>query len=206
MVDKIRGRLRLDWEGFQRLPKLMAWTKNQTAIVAGVIILLAIITAFVMMDNQPKVSHPNLAQQPPSPPPPPPPATGAPLVERIQQENAGLPDPQVQAKTLIFSAIIQKRIPAAANWCETLNAGGKLWPTTPTNTVFVLNSQMADRAYSRKLPGSVVVFFEADHAGWNLAGGPELLARKPEGVAVAFADGRSLIIPPGEIPNLRWSP
>jgi hypothetical protein len=206
MLDKTRGRMRLDWEGVQRLTKPMAWTKNQTAIVAGVIILLATITAFVMMESQPKVHLTKLTLQPPPPPPPPPPAASAPLVERIQQENAGLPDPQVQAKTLIFSAIIQKRVPAAANWCETLNAGGKLWPSTPTNTVFALNSQMADRAYSRKLPGNVVVFFEADHAGWNLAGGPELLARKTNGVAVAFADGRALIVPPAEIANLRWLP
>ena len=127
---------------------------------------------------------------------------------RINQVNIGRPEVQIQAKTLIYAAMIQKRIPAAAKWCDTLNVGGKLWPTTPTNTVFAINSQVAGREYSRTSPlsGQVVVFFETSNPGWNVAGGPDLLASNPEGVAVAFADGRAMIVPPTQAANLRWTP
>jgi len=37
-------------------------------------------------------------------------------------------------------------------------------------------------------------------------GGPELLAQKSDGVAVAFMNGRSLVVQPGEIAGLRWDP
>ena len=129
-------------------------------------------------------------------------------VEQINRVNIGLPDPQVQAKTLILTAMIQKQIPAAARWCDTLNAGGKLWPVTPTNTSFALNTQVAGRAYSKaNMPrGDIAVFFETSNPGWNLAGGPELLAKKPDGVAVALADGRSLIVTRAEAAQLRWTP
>lgn len=129
-------------------------------------------------------------------------------VEQIRQANVGLPDPQVQAKTLIFTAMIQKRIPEATKWCETLNVDGKLWPVTPTNTVFALNSAVAGRIYSKtnRPAPDVVVFFETSSLDWNRAGGAELLARRPEGVAVALADGRTLLITPAEAARLRWTP
>lgn len=129
-------------------------------------------------------------------------------VEQINRVNVGLPDPQVQAKTLIFTAMIQKQIPAAARWCDTLNVGGKLWPVTPTNTAFALNARVAGRPYSRTNmpPGDVVVFFETASPGWNQAGGSELLASNPDGVAVALADGRAMVVTPTEAAQLRWTP
>ena len=128
--------------------------------------------------------------------------------EQIKQANVGLPDPQVQAKTLIFTAMIQKRIPEPLKWCETLNVDGKLWPVTPTNTVFALNPAVAGRIYSRtnRPTADVVVFFETSNPGWNQIGGAESLARRPEGVAVALADGRTLLITPAEAAGLRWIP
>jgi hypothetical protein len=50
------------------------------------------------------------------------------------------------------------------------------------------------------------VFFETKTHGWNQAGGPEMLAKKPSGVAVAFADGRALLVDPAETARLRWEP
>lgn len=128
--------------------------------------------------------------------------------KRIEQVNAGRPNPQIQAKTLLFAAFIQKKLPPAANWCDTLNVGGKLWPIAPTNTTFAINSRVAGRPLSRTqpLPGDVVVFFETAKRGWNLAGGPELLANRPEGAAVALADGRVITVKPQEAANLRWNP
>jgi RNA polymerase sigma factor (sigma-70 family) len=169
--------------------KIMAWTKAKTTLVAGAVIILAAGTTTVIVKKT--------ANQKPQ---------AANLIERIEQANTNLPTAQVQAKMLVFSAIVQKKIPDAANWCETLNANGKLWPTTPASTVFAINSQVAGRAFSRSLPGDTVVFFETSNPGWNQAGGPELLANKAEGVAVAFADGRALIVAPGETANLRWKP
>jgi len=129
-------------------------------------------------------------------------------VEKIKEANVGLPDLQVQGKTLIFAAMIQKKIPAAANWCETLNLDGKLWPVTPTNTVFALNSAVAGRIYSKtnRPAADVVVFFETAALGWNQTGGAELLAKRPEGVTVALADGRTMLMTPAEVAKLRWTP
>ena len=129
-------------------------------------------------------------------------------VKEIERVNVGRPELQVQAKTLIFAAMIQKKIPAAADWCETINVGGKVWPVTPTNTFFAINSQVAGRPYSRSTPlrGDVVVFFETENPGWNQAGGAELLASRPDGVAVALADGRAIIATPADVANLHWSP
>jgi hypothetical protein len=56
------------------------------------------------------------------------------------------------------------------------------------------------------MSGDTVVFFETSNTAWNQAGGPELLAKKPEGVAVAFADGRALVVPANEVAKLRWKP
>jgi hypothetical protein len=129
-------------------------------------------------------------------------------VEEIKQVNAGLPEPQVQAKTLIFRAMMLKQIPAASNWCEAMNLDGKLWPVTPTNTVFALNTQVAGRTFSptNRVAGDVVVFFEAAQPGWNLAGGAELLTAKANGIAVALADGRALLVTREEATKLRWTP
>ena len=128
--------------------------------------------------------------------------------EQIQNVNAGLPDLQVQAKTLIFTAMIQKKIPAASKWCETLNVDHKLWKTTPTNTLFALNSAVAGRAFSKtnRMAGDLVVFFETSNPGWNQAGGAELLATHPAMITVALADGRALTVSPAEAAKLRWTP
>jgi hypothetical protein len=170
----------------------MTWTKTKTAALTGTVIIVVVGT-IVLLTRKP--AEEKLQQ-----------AKIAASINLISQTNAGLPDPQIQAKTLIVTAMIQKKIPAAANWCDTLNAGNKLWPVTPTNTVFALNSQMAGRAYTRGINGDTVVFFETLNPGWNQAGGPELLAKKPEGVAVAFMDGRALIVSSDDAAKLRWAP
>jgi hypothetical protein len=173
----------------------MTQTKAKTAVLIGTVIILVAGT-IVLVTRKRAPARGEKAQS----------ERIAATIGRIQQVNAGLPDTQIQAKTLIMAAMIQKRIPDAANWCDSLNVGNKLWPVTPTNTVFALNSRMAGHAYVRGIRGDMVVFFEASSPGWNQAGGPELLAEKAEGVAVAFMDGRAVIVPPGEIVKLRWAP
>jgi hypothetical protein len=171
----------------------MTWTKK--AALAGVAIVLAAGTTIMLVKQSKSSANP------------PPPWRGAvPTDGQIKQANIGLPDPQIEAKTLVICAMAQKKIPLTANWCEALNIGGRIWPATPTNTVFALNSQVAGLAYSRTMRGDTVAFFETSNPGWNLAGGPELLAKKAEGVAVAFLDGRALIVSPDEVAKLNWKP
>jgi hypothetical protein len=171
-------------------------TRTAVAIVTTIILIAGVIT--VVKWRRSRLTAREVAQA----------AEISASIDRIQQVNLSRPESQVRVKSLIFAAMIQKQIPPASTWCETLNVGNRVWPNTPTNTVFALNSRVAGRAYSKteRLPGDVVVFFETPNPGWNQAGGPELLASNPEGVAVAFADGRSLIVPPTEAANLRWNP
>ena len=169
--------------------KIMAWTKAKTVVVTGLVIIFATGTTTMIVKHftNPKVR-------------------AAAVIERVRQTNIDLPAIQGQAKMLIFSAFTQRKIPEAAHWCEDLNAGGKIWPAPTSNTVFALNSQAAGRTFSPSLPGDMVVFFEAAQPGWNQTGGANLLAKRAEGVAVAFADGRALIVAPDEVAQLRWQP
>ena len=169
-------------------------SRNRTAIVAGTSILIALcVTAILFWKSTASKKQSPSAQL-------------AATVSRINQVNAGLPELQIQAKTLMFAVILQKKIPAAAGWCDALNAGKKLWPVTPTNTFLALNSQMAGREWAPGLAGDTVVFFETASAGWNQTGGAELMAQRPDGVAVALADGRALILSRDEAAKLRWTP
>jgi RNA polymerase sigma factor (sigma-70 family) len=179
---------------FKGTLKLMAWTKLKTATIAGVVILLATGTAVITAKNRKNSGI----------------ATTA--IAAIQQANTGLPEAQTQAKMLIFAAMSQKKIPSAGSWCDTLNSNHKLWPVTPTNTLFAINSQVADRTYTRqeivsgKLPGNTVVFFETTQPGWNQSGGAELAPQNGGSIVVAFADGSSSIVSTAEIPGLHWKP
>jgi hypothetical protein len=113
---------------------------------------------------------------------------------------------------LIFTVMGQSKIPVAAAWCDTLNKNGKLWPTTPTNTLFALNASVAGRSYTRQeiMSGAIspktVVFFETDRNGWNRAGGPELLPKGADSIAVAFADGSASLVSADEMAQLQWKP
>jgi hypothetical protein len=119
--------------------------------------------------------------------------------------NTVYPANQQQAKFMILSAWELQQVPHAANWCDALNASPRDWPGVPTNTVFALNAQAAGHALTG-LPRDLVVFFETPKSGWNQAGGSELLARNERDVAIAFADGRALLVPPDQAAKLRWNP
>jgi RNA polymerase sigma factor (sigma-70 family) len=175
--------------------KIMAWIKVKTAVVAGVIVVLAGGTTMVLVKHAGSARN----QQPPWP-------KAVPTAKQIAQANLGLPELQTDAKMLVICAMSRGKIPDAANWCDTLNSDGRLWPVTPTNTVFALNSRMAGRSFSRDMHSDTVLFFETSNPGWNQTGGPELVAKKDEGVAVGFLDGRALIVSPGEVAQLRWTP
>ena len=172
---------------------------TKSTVTIGTVIALVVGTMVIVKGKQARADEREKSQQA---------ASINTAVDQIQKANVGLPDLQVQAKTLIFTAMIQKKIPAASKWCETLNVDGKLWPVTPTNTVFALNWAVAGRVYSKtnRPAADTVVFFETSAPSWNLTGGVELLAKRPEGVAVALADGRTMLMTPAEVAKLRWSP
>jgi hypothetical protein len=130
---------------------------------------------------------------------------GTPMKRAVVEVNAPYPANQQQAKFMILSAWELQQVPNAARWCDALNASPQDWPGVPSNTVFALNVQAAGHALTT-LPRDLVVFFETPKPGWNRAGGSELLARNENGVAVAFADGRALLVPPGQVATLRWNP
>ena len=92
----------------------MTWTKPKTMTLT-ITVIIVLVGAIVLLTGNPGARDKKLQQ-----------AKIAGSIDRINQANVGLPDPQVQAKTLIFAAMIQKKIPAVANWCDTLNAGNKL--------------------------------------------------------------------------------
>jgi RNA polymerase sigma factor (sigma-70 family) len=173
----------------KRSLEIMAWTKGKTIIATAVVLLLAGGTVVAIK----RANEPD-------------------LVTKIKAANTGMPAAQTQAKVLIFTAMVQNKIPAAAGWCDTLNQNGKLWPTTPTNTQFALNASLAGRAYTKKeimsgtIPGKAVVFFETAKVGWNQAGGAELLPKDASSIAVAFADGSASVVSATEAAELIGRP
>src|SRR5688572_4119005 len=97
---------------------------TKSTVTIGTVIALVVGTMVIVKGKQARAGEREKSQQ----------ATSInTAVDQIQKANVGLPDLQVQAKTLIFTAMIQKKIPAGPKWCETLNVDGKLWPVTPTN-------------------------------------------------------------------------
>lgn len=143
-------------------------------------------------------------------------ATGDALFDfQLGQAGGGIPTiqdqdsqpTQNQAKLLILTVAtdMHGRVPQAADWCDELNASGSRYPRVPTNTVFALNIEAAGRSLTN-IPPDMVVFFETDSRGLNRSGGSELLSKKITGVAVAFADGRALLVDPAEAQKLRWVP
>jgi hypothetical protein len=174
-------------------------TKTKTTVALGTVLALIVSTMILGKGKQAQAAELEKEKQA---------ASVTTALEKVKEANVDLPDSQAQAKALIITAMIQKSVPAAAYWCETLNVNHKLWPVAPTNISFALNSAVAGRIYSKtnRPAGDVVVFFESSRPGWNLVGGPELLAKRPGGVVVAFGDGSSSIVTPAEVARLRWKP
>lgn len=136
----------------------------------------------------------------------PPPESISATVKQIQKVNANRPALQVEAKSALMVANRLRAIPPAADWCERLNQAGRLWPVTPTNTFLALNAQVAGRPFGPGVADDTVVFFQAATPGWNQAGGPELLPPDADSVAVAFWNGRALLISREDVGKLRWAP
>jgi RNA polymerase sigma factor (sigma-70 family) len=175
--------------------KLMAWTTAKKTAGAAILILVLVGAIPVAKKVAEKRTDRSVAN----------------VLAKVEETNRGLPEAQSQAKALIFASMVRKKIPEATNWCETVNAGGKLWPATPTNIAFALNTAMAGRVFTReemktgRIHGDTVVFFESAKVAWNQAGGIELLPTEGT-LAVALADGTARIVTADEAGRMRWGP
>lgn len=81
-------------------------------------------------------------------------------------------------------------------------------PDTPKNQRcgYAMNRQLVGIKDTDQIARDTVMLFESD-AGWNAAGGPEILAKRHRsGLNIALVDGSVLQIQVKDIPNLRWNP
>ena len=122
--------------------------KRKNAVVIGLLVILA--AGIIVLVEMKRAASTEAKSQA---------ATMTATMKQVKRVNVSLPERQTQAKMLMMAAFVQKKIPNAANWCETLNTGGGIWPATPTNTAFAINTNMAGRAISRAIYGDTVVFF-----------------------------------------------
>jgi prepilin-type processing-associated H-X9-DG protein len=104
--------------------------------------------------------------------------------------------------------------PVAETWLESLAAAPQLRnrvrcpvAAKPTHS-YALNLALAGlRDDEIQEPSRLVAFFESD-AGWNAAGGPELLPAEPRhlgGDNYAFADGHVIWLPRKKLPDGSWA-
>jgi hypothetical protein len=125
---------------------------------------------------------------------------GVPTIEARDAQSL-----QKQAKMLVLAAGRSGKPLNREDWCDVLKASSPGMPELESKTCLALNSAVAGRAIP-DLPADVVVLFETATPGWNQTGGVALVADRSQGVTVAFADGRALVVDPHEIKNLRWNP
>lgn len=107
-------------------------------------------------------------------------------------------------------------LPAADKWCESLRpelgpAADRLLrrPASPASEcAYGYNDAVAGKK-AADIPPDVVLFFELETPGCNVAGGPELLRQPRRGepsVAVCFADGSVRQLTGNQLDDLRWDP
>jgi prepilin-type processing-associated H-X9-DG protein len=122
----------------------------------------------------------------------------------------------------MYAADNNGRLPPATNWCDRLQP--YVGASTPFQCAlgdpgkrchYAFNARLSGVELSQvKAPAQLVVFFETD-GGWNVSGGPELLAkpgRHNRATALGFADGHSEIAVDSRLfttngsgqPRLRW--
>jgi prepilin-type processing-associated H-X9-DG protein len=80
-----------------------------------------------------------------------------------------------------------------------------VWPEQ--TCAYAFNAKVAGLDQTKVDPETVVVF-ESD-AGWNAAGGAELLpssSRHTRGIIVGFADGHAELVSQARLAGLRWDP
>lgn len=122
---------------------------------------------------------------------------------------------EIGLAVILYAQDHDGQYPPPDTWCDTLHSAGPL----ANPKVLVCPARKAARsgyAFNARLRGQqvgkvdslTVLFFESD-AGWNAAGGPELVVRKPRHggmVIVGLVDGSVRQVRPEEIGRLRWNP
>lgn len=120
---------------------------------------------------------------------------------------------QLGLAVVVYAGDNKDAYPPPATWCDvTANYRGTdkvlQCPThLEARCGYAYNTNLFDRQAGEVAPNTVMIF-ESD-AGWNAAGGPELMITQPRhgGVFnVCFADGSVQQLQPAELGSLRWEP
>ena len=111
----------------------------------------------------------------------------------------------------MYSTDNKDAFPAAGKWCDAINSyvGSPrvfVCPSQPTARCgYAFNAKVAGLTVD-KVNSRTVLLFESD-AGWNAAGGADLLvAHHQSRVNVAFADGHVEVVSAAKLKDLRWDP
>ena len=121
---------------------------------------------------------------------------------------------QLSVALRIYAGDNQNHYPAATNWCDAIRSD--VGTTNVFHCPADFSGSRCSYAFNTRLSGvedgkadpNTVMIFEAD-AGWNAAGGRELMLAKPRHghlVVVGFADGHVEQVRESRLPELRWDP
>lgn len=106
------------------------------------------------------------------------------------------------------------KYPVATNWCDAMEAevGAPKVYQCPGDTALLQSGYAFNSALGEMSEGDIapdtVMFFESN-AGWNGAGGKELMITQPrhyKTYVIGFADGSVQQVQEARLPQLRWNP
>jgi len=113
----------------------------------------------------------------------------------------------------VYAAENEEQFPTPSEWCDLLVKYGAVEEETfrcrgggqEQRCHYAMNKNV--EGLGMKAPGDMVLLFESD-AGWNAAGGPEMLTtghHEEEGCNVLFVDGHVEFVRTEDIGNLKWN-
>lgn len=116
----------------------------------------------------------------------------------------------------IYAGDNQERLPAAENWCDTIqqSIGSPKVFQCPggdpgKRSHYAYNARLSSVETAKiSAPAETVMFFECD-GGWNVSGGPEQVLKKPRHrmtFSVAFVDGHVEMMTEQRLKRVRWDP
>jgi prepilin-type processing-associated H-X9-DG protein len=120
---------------------------------------------------------------------------------------------QLNMAIRLYAADNDEKLPPVATWSDVIQSAigtPKLFqcPACPEQTcAYAFNAKVAGLDQTKVHPETVIVF-ESD-AGWNAAGGAELLPSRPRhtgGFIVGFADSHAELVSQARLAGLRWDP
>ncbi len=112
----------------------------------------------------------------------------------------------------VYAAENKEQFPTSTEWCDLLTQYGEVDKETfkcrgapELECAYAMNKNVD--GLGTKAPGDMVLLFESD-AGWNAAGGPELLTTEHhggEGCTLVFVDSHVKFVRTEDLGNLTWN-